>query len=149
MTFFGMEPSYGMYWYSLFLCFIPLVQRLISDFQMIRYHKTEVDHKSQTIVTGLMMVVFTIALSFKEPASWWQILFFMWAIFFLLFDYSLNVMLGKNFFYIDTGKIHSLSDGLYARIGVPGTAFFKVVIMLLAISLYFFFPYVTGDKTPW
>lgn len=148
MTFFNMEPSYSIHWITVSLMFVPMTIRLFFDYITIK-NGIKVDHKIHTYITGSLMVLVSLFSSWYEPASWWQLLFLQWAIFFLLFDYSLNVIRGKNFFYIDTGTIHSVSDGLYAKIGVLGTAFVKVWIILLALSLYFFFPYVTGEKTPW
>lgn len=155
MKIFGMEADYGISWIAIIILFIPLIQRLIMDIHQIKIEQKEINHKLHTFYTGVIMLMGSLIIADLDHGQdgisiiilWFKAVCLSFSIFFLLFDYVLNICLRKKWYYIDTGKgdsIHSISDGLYAKLGVIGTAFIKICTFLIGISIYFLSSYIVG-----
>lgn len=137
---YGMESDYGPTW-SILLLFLPLAFRLFMDWYTITKDKKEVNHIMSTLITGALMLVCCSAdLNQGHARFFIQPILMSWGIFFMFFDYSLNLLRGKSWYYIDEEKdgVGSLSDLLYAKWGVWGTLFFKVWFLLVTFSVYFY-----------
>lgn len=145
--FFGIMTDYSFNIISLILLLIPTIQRVLFDLYVIKIEKQEIDHVAHTVLTAIIMI-FLSALNFiifQIPI--WKGLLLSFGIFILIFDYSLNILRGKKWNYIDEGKdgISSLSDGIYKQLGVWPLLFFKIVIFMITFCIYYTWSYIAQN----
>lgn len=143
--FLGMKSDLTIHWYALLLLALPTILRLTFDWYTISRKKVEVNHKQHTIFTALGMIIVSWIVWRIEPVQYLiQPVFLSIGIFVLFFDYMLNLLRGKNFFYIDRGTDgkQSLSDKAYSVMGTFGTAFFKLWVVGVCMGVYFYMSYI-------
>lgn len=137
---YGMESDFGLHW-LLILLLIPLIHRLWLDHRTIKKLKNEVDHKKHTIITGALMVLLSFPVWVYGPCRYlFQPILLSWGIFLMFFDYFLNLLVGKSWYYIDEaldGK-GSLTDRLWLYTGVWGSLFVKSWILMVTFAVYFY-----------
>ncbi len=140
-NFLGLQTDYGISFVALALMCVPTILRLLFDAFWIRVIKKEVNHLLHSAVMGVLMVLIAIHVYFIESThNMTQPLFFQFGIFTLFFDYGLNLIRGKKWYYIDQGLDgnQSWADRVYQKIGVYGTLGLKLWIALLCFSIYFY-----------
>jgi len=142
--FIGMEPDFGIQPISLALLFVPLLFRLYLDYETIVIHNERPNHSLHTAITGALMAVLSVIVWYIEPVKYcWQPFLLMWGIFGLFFDYLLNILRKKEWYYITVDN-PGIFDRAFLAIGVWGELFFKLWWLLTTFSVYFYMSYITG-----
>lgn len=147
-----LEADHSIGFWSIIILFLPLIIRLAWDGHRILVERKEVKHGKHSTATAFFIFIAALAVWCLEPVKTiFQPFLLSWGIFWMFFDYALNLIRGERIFYIDLGLDgkRSFFDSVYERIGVHGTLFAKVWFLLLGISLYFNWSYFIGERTPW
>lgn len=141
----GMQSDYAFHWSLIFFLFLPLVARVYADYKVIK-SGVEVMHFWHLVMTALAMAALSCYARALTGIPVWKVFVLQWGVFWLFFDYALNVVRGKKWYYIDQGKDgkSSLTDKVYNRIGILGTLFVKFWWFVFCLSVSFFGSYVTG-----
>lgn len=126
-----------MKWITVILLVTPLLQRLALDYFTIMVDKIPVDHKKHTILTGVLMVACAGIIQIIDGTAWWRALIMSWGLFFLCFDYLLNVIRGLKWYYVPyPGPGVSKWDGMAYKIGPWGVLFIKFFLFMVAVAVY-------------
>lgn len=142
-----MESDYGISIVALFFVFLPLVARLWADRLVIKVHKIEVEHGLHTFLTALMMLACAYAVNLLDHVSMFKAFMLEWGVFWFFFDPVLNLLLGKNWYYIDEnvndkkGKFAKIEQ-FYNRLGIWNTLFIRSWWMLFTFAIYFYSSYI-------
>jgi len=123
---------------AILLLTIPLILRLLLDFWKIKIKKQEPDHSVHTVYTGLVMVIISLLHLIIFEKTFYQAFLLEWGIFWMVFDYALNLLRGLSWNYIDQGidGKSSLADKLYKKAGWKLILMFKGIFLGIAIILY-------------
>lgn len=147
--FFGMETDHGIGFWSIIILFSPLAIRLAWDGHEILVRKREVNHGKHTTATAFFILIAAFAVWVLEPVrSVFQPFMLSWGIFWMLFDYSLNIIRGERFFYIDLGTDgkQSFFDSIYEKLGPYPVLGVKLWFLLLSFSIYFYWTLISGER---
>lgn len=147
-----METDHSISMWSVLLLSVPLVVRTVWDGHRILVKRKEVNHGKHWSATAFFIFVSAFSAWRLEPVEYlFQPLLLSWGIFWMLFDYMLNIIRGKDFFYIDVGLDGKQSnfDRIYEWLGPYGTFAVKLWFLLLTILVYFHLSYIIGERTPW
>jgi len=126
--------------YLLFL--IPVATEVYLDFRHIAIRKQVVQHKQETAVRLIIMLGLAILDAHLSGVHWWQSLFLEIAIFWLLFDYTLNIALGRVWWMLgNSAMIDKLMNEW------PGfvVLFLKLWVFACAIGVYYHLPWILGN----
>jgi len=126
--------------YLLFL--IPVAIEVFLDWQHIAVRKQQVKHKQETAVRLIIMLGLAILDAHLSGVHWWQSLFLEIALFWLLFDYVLNIALGRVWYTLgNTAMLDKLMNEW------PGfvVLFLKLWVFACAIGVYYHLDWITGQ----
>src|SRR6476620_7983377 len=114
--------------WAIIVLLLPTVFKLALDSKTILINKREVNHALGLFILCLFVLVAALVVKHIDPVNLFQSATFSFGLFALLFDYSLNLIRGKNIFYIDEGKDgkQSLSDSVYQKLGAAGVVLIKL-----------------------
>ena len=143
--FFGMESEFGFHWLMLLLI-VPLIFRLWWDYKTIVTESKEPNHTKHTIVTGVVMLALCVFVWRFGPAKYFfQPLFLSFCIFLMFFDYTLSLLRGLDWWYVDEGLDgkQSFTDKIYMHLPWWGILFGKLWFLLCWFSVYFYMNYIT------
>lgn len=126
--------------FALFL--IPVVFEVIFDYRRIVLKKKEDNHASDIPVRAAFIVVAALVNFFITGVSVWQGVLLGGSVFWLTFDYALNVACGRKFFYM--GK-SSWMDKKIGWIPWPWLLFIKLWIFGVGIGFYYHLDKIRGN----
>jgi len=129
--------------YLLFL--IPVATEVYLDFRHIAIRKQVVQHKQETAVRLIIMFGLAILDAHLSGVHWWQSLMLEIALFWLLFDYALNIALGRVWFTL--GSTSWLDQRLNQWPGFV-VLFLKLWVLACAIGVYYHLDWITGKTLP-
>lgn len=132
--------DFGISFGAVILLLLPLIFRLFLDLFLIKVIKEEVPHKAHTYITGVVIFITSWAVLMTEPVYYlFQPLLFEVGIFWLFFDYVLNLIRGEKFFYIDLGLDGKQSwfDSWYVKFGWLNVLFLKLMLFAFSFLVYF------------
>jgi len=130
---------------TLLAAFIPLVFRLTWDYITIVKLKQYVNHTGHSVVTGILMLTLSYIIFQTDPLSnIFQPLLLQWAIYWLFFDYSLNLLRGKHFFYTSGFNTNSswFDRKIYSQIPIQLVITAKVWFAIVAFCVYYYWSYI-------
>jgi hypothetical protein len=90
-------------WIVIAICLLPVAVELYADVREITDgDNVWPDHTKWLYIRGIMFVLVSIAVKLLYPrdVQWWTGLCVAFALHFLLFDYSINLLIGNPFFYV-------------------------------------------------
>lgn len=145
--FFGMTTDYEFNLLSIIYLLFPTIQRVALDLYVIRVEKKEIDHVGHTTLTIVLIILFSLLNMVAHNVSFFKSIIFSSGMFILLFDYSLNILRGKSWNYIDQGLdgISSGADKIYRLLGVWPVLFFKIVIFMATFAIYYTWSYIAQN----
>lgn len=150
--FLGMETDHGIGFRAIIFLFSPLIIRLMWDGHEILIQKCEVNHGKHATATVFFILIAAIAVWLTEPVKTvFQPFLLSWGIFWMGFDYALNLIRGEKIFYIDLGDdgYQSFFDSIYEKVGPHVILFTKVWFLLVGFSVYFYWSLIIGERTTW
>lgn len=146
-VFLGMETDHGIGFWAIIFLIAPLAIRLAWDGHEILVCRREVNHGKHTTATAFFIFVAAFAVWLIEPVKTvFQPFMLSWGIFWMFFDYGLNIIRGKRILYIDLGTDgkQSFFDSIYEKLGPYPILGAKLWFLLLTFSIYFYWTLITG-----
>jgi hypothetical protein len=113
---------------------IPFLQELILDYIRIVRKKKEDDHATDTPIRGAIILVMAIVNWKVTGHSVWQSALLGVALFWLIFDYALNILRKQKFFFL--GK-SSWFDRKLSNLHPLMILFLKVFLFAFALLVYY------------
>jgi len=126
--------------YLLFI--IPVATEVYLDYRHIKIKKQVVKHKQETISRLIIMIGLAILDAHLSGVHWWQSLILEIAIFWLLFDYTLNIALGRVWW--ELGSTSWLDQRLNQWPWFV-VLFLKLWVFACAIGVYYHLPWILGN----
>jgi hypothetical protein len=146
-TLFWLETDHGIQPVSVVLLFLPLIFRIVWDGYKILVEREEINHEKHTTATACFMFLTSYAVFRIEPVRYMvQPVLLSWGIFWLFFDYLLNLLRGKNFFYVDQGEVSAKIEKVYVFLGPWKTLAVKLWWFTVVLSVYFHMSYILGER---